>query len=123
MILLRPAHMLHHLYEQQGLEGQALVIRLIELFLETTPPLLTELRGAIDSGHTMMAHIILMRLKGSSAVLGDERVSAVCAQLDEQLQTRQANLWADLVLLETEYKAFCSALSAELAVLRALSTT
>ena len=62
----------------------AACVELIDLYLETTPTLLAELRIALDAGDVAVFRALVHQLKGSSSSLGVQALQHLCGELDQQ---------------------------------------
>ena len=61
-------------------------IELIDLYVETLPTLLVELRTAMDVGNSAAFRSLVHQLKGSSASLGVQALQHLCEELEQQAQ-------------------------------------
>ncbi len=59
-------------------------IQLIDLYVETSPTLLAELRTATDTGNVTAFRSLVHQLKGSSASLGVHALQHLCEELEQQ---------------------------------------
>ena len=59
-------------------------IELIDLYVESSPTLLAEMRTAMEAGNVAAFRLLVHQLKGSSASLGVHALQHLCEELDEQ---------------------------------------
>ena len=59
-------------------------IELIDLYVESSPTLLAEMRTAMEAGNVAAFRLLVHQLKGSSASLGVHALQHLCEALDEQ---------------------------------------
>ena len=59
-------------------------IELIDLYVESSPTLLADLRTAMEAGNVAAFRLLVHKLKGSSASLGVQALQRLCEELDEQ---------------------------------------
>ena len=62
--------------------GPELVERLVEVFARTTPPLLEELRAAVERGDDATARKLAHKLRGSSETVGARRLSELARRIE-----------------------------------------
>ena len=63
-------------------EFPEMVVRLVEVFERTTPPLLDELRAAVAAGDQARARALAHKLKGGSETVGAARLAALARGLE-----------------------------------------
>lgn len=91
-----------------------IVTRLIDVYLETSPPMVTELAEAVTALDASRVESISHSLKSSSARLGALRVSELCQLLENM--GREENLEdcaAVFKSMDAEFQRACAALKAE----------
>jgi two-component system sensor histidine kinase/response regulator len=59
-----------------------LIAKLVDIFERTTPPLLDELRGAVERGEETTVRQLAHKLRGSSETVGAQRLSELARQLE-----------------------------------------
>ena len=91
-----------------------LASRLIDLFLQETPPLLDALEQAIVTADMPAVRIVVDRLKGSSATLGGMLLADHCTKLGEQMVTYPGmdSTW-HLTMIRMEYAHLATLLQNE----------
>jgi signal transduction histidine kinase/DNA-binding response OmpR family regulator len=89
--------------------------RLLNLYLEKSPPQVAAIRKAADEGDAATLHAQAHSLKSSSANVGAQRVSALCRELEEMgRESRLESARASVDVLEHEYAQAERALQAML---------
>jgi two-component system, sensor histidine kinase and response regulator len=86
--------------------GPALAVRVIQLFLETTPGIMAALRLTASSGDAAGIGRAAHSLRGSGRELGADRVAQLCQQIESLARTgRIIEAASSLPELEEEYEA------------------
>ncbi|MGQ0656951.1 MAG: response regulator [Chromatiales bacterium] len=99
----------------QRLEGPDLLARVIHLYLEKSPELVTAIRDSVSHGEADKLRQSAHSLKSASANLGAEKVAAACKELEQMGRAaRLAGAEAALGVLEFEFQSACEALKAHL---------
>ncbi|MGR8919123.1 MAG: response regulator [Gammaproteobacteria bacterium] len=99
--------------QQEG--GPDVLGRVIGMYFDSAPPLLTAMRGAAGSGDADALRASAHSLKSSSANLGAARLAELCQQLEQRgREGRLDDLDALLGTAELEFEAVLTALNAEL---------
>ena len=88
-----------------------IVDQLLDLFLQSTPPLLAELRAAVDGGDSEALRRAAHKLKGSCQNIGATVMAALC----HALETGEGDAGATLAGLDAAF------LGTEVALRRALT--
>ena len=92
---------------------ESVVLRIIDAYLASTPPLIDELNRALAGSDDQTAMRSAHTLKSSSAVLGATEFAAICLQIESL--ARENNLTAIPPLMtrfSALYTATCTALKA-----------
>ena len=97
-----------------------LVLEVIELFLQETPPRLAALRDGLRHGDLPLVIRVAHTLRGSAGYLGAKTLTALCARVEDKARQAQPfNAAFALSSIEEEVERVCSALLAEVERLRA----
>jgi two-component system, sensor histidine kinase and response regulator len=92
----------HQLFGQQAPQ---MIAELIELFSETTPPLLEQIRVAVSNKDGATLYRAAHTLKGSGAHLGATQLATLCKELEKMGRERQfEGTTAKLAELESELR-------------------
>jgi HPt (histidine-containing phosphotransfer) domain-containing protein len=106
--------MLASLRQGQSPDEPDIVTELIEIFLAETPPLLDQIREAIETGNAPKLRHAAHTLKGSSTSLGAKALAARCYELEKIGRAGSVNgAGALLPQLQAEFERACRALEAE----------
>ncbi len=89
------------LEELYGLLGDR-VREVFEIYLEETPKLLAEMRGALASGELTTVQALAHRLRGSSAACGALMFAKLCMNLEQAATRQKAHLWLRCVEMQYE---------------------
>ncbi|NND66972.1 MAG: response regulator, partial [Halioglobus sp.] len=94
-------------------EGQPSVVnRLIDLYLQTSPALITQLEEGVDASDASVVQMNAHTLKSSSANLGANEFSSLCAQLEEKGKVAQLDdIRPILGELKNQYGQVCEELN------------
>ena len=95
--------------------GPDILAKVVSLYLEKTPELLTGIRDAVSRGDADKLRNSAHSLKSSSANVGAEKVAVLCKELE--MMGREAkldNAEATVGVLEFEFQAACAALKDQL---------
>jgi CheY-like chemotaxis protein len=94
-------------FREMEVEGEESVLgKLIDVFVENTPRVLTESRTAITGKHSALLERAAHSLKGSCSNFGAERMRAACERLEMLARTgdfERAAEWIDKIEKEFEY--------------------
>ena len=90
-----------------------LLSRVVRGYLEAAPPLIEDLRHAVEGGDPEVIRAMAHRLKGSSAQLGAERMARLCADLERSGNGSRLQPHSILRELEEEYGLVEKALEEE----------
>ena len=71
------------LRELSGPDGEEILSEAVQLFLEDSAKLMSELRSAIDAGDVKQVHRVSHGLKSSSADLGAHRMAKICGDIED----------------------------------------
>ena len=95
-------------------DGSNLVVDLIELYLQSTPPRILAIRNAVAEKEWIVLKHAAHTLKGSSSTLGLRQVANVCQRLEEASSLSFRDGAEQLAqLLESKYFKAQQALAAE----------
>jgi PAS domain S-box-containing protein len=90
--------------EAQG--GAEVVLEVVDLFLQTTPQRLEEMRGALRCGDARSLEVAAHSLKGAAAQLGARGMSDLCSQVMAVCRTASPYAARELLdALEAEWRA------------------
>lgn len=98
---------------------ESVVVRIIDAYLSSSPPLVDELNRALDGGDEQTAQRSAHTLKSSSAVLGAAKLAAICNQIETL--AREDNL-AEVRQLMSRFNALYTSSLASLLNLREQET-
>jgi CheY-like chemotaxis protein len=94
-------------FREMEVDGQESVLaKLIDVFIENTPRVLTDSRAAITEKHSPLLERAAHTLKGSCSNFGAERMRAACERLEMLARTgdfEHAAEWIDKIEKEFEY--------------------
>ena len=99
---------LQNLKKLDSSQPACFINEIIDMFIELTPPLLSDLRNSWESGKTERVGKLAHKLRGSSANLGAHSMERICALLEKQNGKGgySPNPTLSLIIqLETEYYA------------------
>jgi CheY-like chemotaxis protein/HPt (histidine-containing phosphotransfer) domain-containing protein len=107
------------LFQREGLLAElngdeAALRRLITLFLETTPPLLAQMRSALASGDRGAMETAAHTLKGSLLQLGEDHARGLALQLERQADNADNGGWETAPALVAELESEIAKFSTEL---------
>ena len=109
-------NVLQQLEHTLGGNARALILELIDTYLQDMPARMTQLHRALDEGDLSTVHDTVHTLKSSSAVLGVSRFAALCKQIEIQTGNPSTlsltEIEAMAIQLDTEYEAAAAALKA-----------
>lgn len=90
---------------------QSFVTELIETFLEEAPPMLAEIRGALEAQDAELLRRAAHSLKSNAAQFGATRLQSLCLQLEQQAKQQQLDGLDQLLAeAESEFQAVHAAL-------------
>ena len=75
---------LNEYMEEMGEDGKESLSRLIDIFLNTTPKLVEEIRSSYPNLDLYKLNRASHSLKSSSAIVGADRLSALCLDLEQK---------------------------------------
>src|SRR5690606_32732071 len=76
-------------------DGESFLKEVITLFLDTTPPMLRQMRAECACHNSDNLRRLAHKLRGSSANLGAVRLAQACAQLEHFPSESAPNAWSD----------------------------
>jgi len=94
-------------------DGQDIVIELIDLYLDSTPRRIEEIRNATADGASCVIKRLAHTLKGSSSTLGLRGVAYACQQLEDLNSTSDPIANTLLEILESRFAEAQKALISE----------
>jgi HPt (histidine-containing phosphotransfer) domain-containing protein len=94
--------------------GAAVLVEMIDLYLEDTPPRLAALAVAAGAGRAEEVADLAHAVKGSSANFGAAILVELCRALEVRARGGDLDGWRDaLTAIEAEYARVCAALDRE----------
>jgi CheY-like chemotaxis protein len=98
---------------RHGPAGPAILERVLQTFLGDTPEKIGQLRVALSDRDLSTAHRLAHTLKSSCAIVGAERLSAMCKDLERRAREAEQPIPPDEAdAIETEYSEVAAALAA-----------
>jgi HPt (histidine-containing phosphotransfer) domain-containing protein len=94
--------------------GPAILVEMIHLYMEDTPPRLGDLAAAAAAGAAEQVADLAHAIKGSSANFGAATLVDLCRDLEQRARAGDLAGWsAAVVAINAEYGRVCAALELE----------